>query len=189
MKNTHRIHITASLVVLLLGVLATANAFAAVDYYLKIDDKHGKSQIVRCPDGSCSVDNLVPGDYTASVVDANGKAWLPGNFKIELGLVCRKAGKDQQEYLAAPLDAQSGQASGKQAATTTGSVTSPRDAASGLPTGKRMHKPLTITKELDKTTPLLSFTAPANDSGAGAGDAGTAIVWTLTIRVQRIEMK
>lgn len=34
-------------------------------------------------------------------------------------------------------------------------VVSPRDAASGLPTGKRQHKPLTITKELDKATPML----------------------------------
>jgi type VI secretion system secreted protein Hcp len=34
-------------------------------------------------------------------------------------------------------------------------VVSPRDAASGLPTGKRQHKPFTITKELDKSTPLL----------------------------------
>lgn len=34
-------------------------------------------------------------------------------------------------------------------------ITSPRDAASGLPTGKVMHKPLVITKELDKSSPLL----------------------------------
>src|SRR3954451_7250223 len=34
-------------------------------------------------------------------------------------------------------------------------IVSPRDAASGLPTGKRQHKPLTITKEIDKATPLL----------------------------------
>jgi type VI secretion system secreted protein Hcp len=34
-------------------------------------------------------------------------------------------------------------------------ITSPRDPASGLPTGKRQHQPITITKELDKTTPLL----------------------------------
>ena len=34
-------------------------------------------------------------------------------------------------------------------------VVSPRDAASGLPTGKRQHKPFVITKELDKSTPLL----------------------------------
>lgn len=30
-----------------------------------------------------------------------------------------------------------------------------RDAASGLPTGKRMHKPFTIIKEIDKSSPLL----------------------------------
>jgi type VI secretion system secreted protein Hcp len=34
-------------------------------------------------------------------------------------------------------------------------IISPRDAASGLPTGKRMHKPLVITKEVDKSSPLL----------------------------------
>src|SRR5690349_18385178 len=31
----------------------------------------------------------------------------------------------------------------------------PRDPASGLPTGKRQHKPIVITKELDKSSPLL----------------------------------
>ena len=34
-------------------------------------------------------------------------------------------------------------------------IDSPRDAASGLPTGKRQHKPLVIIKEIDKSTPLL----------------------------------
>ena len=34
-------------------------------------------------------------------------------------------------------------------------VISPRDAASGLPTGKRQHKPFTIVKEWDRSTPLL----------------------------------
>lgn len=32
-------------------------------------------------------------------------------------------------------------------------ILSPRDTASGLPTGKRQHTPLIITKELDKSTP------------------------------------
>lgn len=35
------------------------------------------------------------------------------------------------------------------------SIVSPRDMASGLPTGKRMHHPLVITKELDKSSPVL----------------------------------
>jgi len=35
------------------------------------------------------------------------------------------------------------------------SIVSPRDPQSGLPTGQRLHKPYVITKELDKSTPLL----------------------------------
>ena len=31
----------------------------------------------------------------------------------------------------------------------------PRDAASGQATGKRMHEPVTVKKEVDKATPLL----------------------------------
>jgi type VI secretion system secreted protein Hcp len=38
---------------------------------------------------------------------------------------------------------------------TSHSVSSPRDAASGLPTGKRQHQPFRITKEIDRSTPLL----------------------------------
>jgi type VI secretion system secreted protein Hcp len=34
-------------------------------------------------------------------------------------------------------------------------IVSPRDAASGLPTGKRQHKPITIIKEVDQSSPLL----------------------------------
>lgn len=35
------------------------------------------------------------------------------------------------------------------------SIISPRDPASGLPTGKRMHSPLVIVTHIDKATPLL----------------------------------
>lgn len=34
-------------------------------------------------------------------------------------------------------------------------IVCPRDPASGIPTGKRVHKPFTILKELDRSTPLL----------------------------------
>jgi len=33
------------------------------------------------------------------------------------------------------------------------------DAASGLPTGKRQHKPVAITKPIDKATPMLAGAA------------------------------
>ncbi|MDR7088715.1 MULTISPECIES: type VI secretion system tube protein Hcp [Cellvibrio] len=35
------------------------------------------------------------------------------------------------------------------------SIKSPRDAASGLATGKRQHKPMIITQQLDKSSPQL----------------------------------
>jgi type VI secretion system secreted protein Hcp len=34
-------------------------------------------------------------------------------------------------------------------------ISSPRDLASGLPTGKRMHQPISILKDTDKSSPLL----------------------------------
>lgn len=42
-------------------------------------------------------------------------------------------------------------------------IISPRDTASGLPTGKRQHKPITITKEIDKSTPLLLTALETNE--------------------------
>lgn len=50
-------------------------------------------------------------------------------------------------------------------------IVSPRDPASGLPTGKRMHKSLLITKELDKSSPLLYNALVNNESITD---------WTLT---------
>ncbi len=35
-------------------------------------------------------------------------------------------------------------------------IVSPRDASSGLPTGKRQHRPLVITKEVDRASPILA---------------------------------
>jgi len=43
-------------------------------------------------------------------------------------------------------------------------VVSPRDAASGLPTGKRQHKPISITKPIDKATPLLFQALVTNEN-------------------------
>jgi type VI secretion system secreted protein Hcp len=43
-------------------------------------------------------------------------------------------------------------------------VVSPRDPASGLPTGKRIHKPLTITKKIDAASPLLYSACTSNEN-------------------------
>ena len=73
-------------------------------------------------------------------------------------------------------------------------VLSPHDAASGLVTGKRTHKPFVITKELDASSPLLytalatnenfptwelQFWAPSSSSGTGTG----AEVMRYTVRL------
>jgi type VI secretion system secreted protein Hcp len=67
-------------------------------------------------------------------------------------------------------------------------IESPRDAASGLPTGKRMHKPLVIYKEVDQASPLLwnalcnnetitkwqlQFWRPSMSTQGGAGAGAT----------------
>ncbi len=44
------------------------------------------------------------------------------------------------------------------------SLVSPRDPASGLPTGHRQHRPLVITKELDKSTPCLYNALVTNEN-------------------------
>jgi type VI secretion system secreted protein Hcp len=46
-------------------------------------------------------------------------------------------------------------------------IVSPRDAASGLPTGKRQHKPLVITKQVDKSTPLYLSALVNNENLTG----------------------
>ena len=43
-------------------------------------------------------------------------------------------------------------------------LNSPRDAASGLPTGKRQHQPFVITKEVDKSSPLLARVLVNNEN-------------------------
>ena len=40
----------------------------------------------------------------------------------------------------------------------------PYDSASGLPTGKREHAPITITKELDRSSPLLYNLLATNEN-------------------------
>ncbi len=42
-------------------------------------------------------------------------------------------------------------------------IVAPRDAASGLPTGKRQHLPITVTKPVDKATPLILQALVNND--------------------------
>ncbi len=58
---------------LLLAACAFAStAFAAIDCYLKIEGK-GVSRTEHCPNGTCTVSNLAPGDYTVTACTKDGK--------------------------------------------------------------------------------------------------------------------
>ncbi len=46
-------------------------------------------------------------------------------------------------------------------------VVAPRDAASGLPTGRRQYEPIIIRKRIDKSTPLLARVSSPRDSASG----------------------
>ena len=74
-------------------------------------------------------------------------------------------------------------------------ILSPRDPASGLPTGKRQHRPFAIVKEIDSASPVLyqllttnelitewelQFWGPSLKAGAGAGSAVQRYTVTLT---------
>ena len=68
-------------------------------------------------------------------------------------------------------------------------ISVPRDTASGMATGKRMHKPFTITKELDASSPMLKQSLAKGSvlgnvvvefEGAGPGTAKTAQKIVLT---------
>ena len=74
-------------------------------------------------------------------------------------------------------------------------IISPRDAASGLPTGKRQHQPLTILKEIDQSSPLLWNALVNNENlttwvlkffgaarvGIGAAGGVESLIYTITL--------
>jgi type VI secretion system secreted protein Hcp len=60
--------------------------------------------------------------------------------------------------------AQKGREGSLQVAAFEDEIVSPRDAASGLPTGQRQHKPIKVTVELDQSAPLLYQMLSTNEN-------------------------
>jgi len=65
-------------------------------------------------------------------------------------------------------------------------IVSPRDAASGLPTGKRMHKPFVITKELDRSSPAAIRESPTKASTGKASYSDLSVVFTCNGRTTKL---
>lgn len=126
-----------------LCLLASGSAFASFDMLLKVKD--GDKVVARTTstdDGSFKFQNVPPGDYELVVLPSAGPQ------------AKGKAMAAEQSSWSAPL-----------------SVVAPRDAASGLPTGKRTHKPMTIVKEWNASSPKLTCTV---DGSTVSGKVETA---------------
>jgi type VI secretion system secreted protein Hcp len=79
----------------------------------------------------------------------------------------------------------------------TDEIISPRDATTGLPTGKRQHEPIVIVKVLDKSTPLLWQALVSNENltqfvlqvyaqqptegGVNAGAGAEVMIYTISL--------
>jgi hypothetical protein len=68
----------------------------------------------------------------------------------------------------------------------TNQVKGPRDAASGMATGKRMHKPFVITKEFDKTSPMLARESPTKQSLGKVSVSDLSVMVTVGGRSQKL---
>jgi type VI secretion system secreted protein Hcp len=81
---------------------------------------------------------------------------------MALNSYLRLAGETQGDILGSVT--QAGREDSIMVIGTSHELVSPRDAASGLPTGKRQHKPFVVTKEIDKSTPLLYYSLCNNEN-------------------------
>ena len=81
---------------------------------------------------------------------------------MALNAYLRLAGETQGDILGSVT--QAGREDSIMIIGTSHEVVSPRDAASGLPTGKRQHKPFVISKEVDKSTPLMFYALTNNEN-------------------------
>lgn len=133
----------AVIVLLICGALPffVPAAHAAFDAYIRIVGIDGGSKDPAHKNWS-TISSVVAGDLNGDA-QADREASSPSVSELAV----RKAGGTQEK---ANIGSQtSGAGAGKVAA-------APRDAASGMASGKRMHKPFTITKEIDVASPKLA---------------------------------
>jgi hypothetical protein len=142
----------AATLALALGLIAHTTALAASDYLLEIDGPKGK-QVVPFNDNSTEItlQDLPVGNYKFTIKQRSGGA-LEGTGQLTLNVQPADLDDDgtaesRKTFVLPHVLERSSVASSD--------VIKPRDAASGLPTGKRQHKPFTITKRIDKSSPTL----------------------------------
>lgn len=163
MKNNR---VISSVMLVLAALLMSAGSLrAAVDYYLQIDGIKGESvsvhKVVHCTMGKCDIGQLPPGDYTLHFVDKAGKPVASGHKGwIEINSFQWGATNNT----VAPANSGTSSGSTGMAVKTQGASTTAGSITTGSTTGKRMHKPIMIRKEIDMASPV-AFTVPASTSG------------------------
>jgi type VI protein secretion system component Hcp len=137
-----RIAPISAILLLIVGalVLTTPSAWAAFDTYIQIVGVDGASKEPAHMNW-ITVSSVVAQDLNADA-QADREASAPSVSELTAKPTAAGAAK------ANIGSSSSGAGAGK--------VIESRDSASGLPSGKRMHKPFTITKEIDKSSPLLT---------------------------------
>ncbi len=141
-KLLGRIAVGSAIMVLMVGApVFLTSTWAAVDSFIRITGPNGVI------DGGSKDPAHMNWVAVSSVLGGD----LNGEAMADQGAADKS--KSASDSWSAPTSKQAigSQSSGAGA----GKVTAPRDMATGMATGKRMHKPFTITKEVDKASPLL----------------------------------
>jgi hypothetical protein len=133
--------IVAAVAIMAIGV--GTRAFASVDMYLQIKDEKGKiTKVKLASDGSFTTPALKAGTYTFSWSISPQPASRTSRAVV--------AGTTSVAGTTDPTPAQVSCTYSMY-----GIMKGARDASSGMASGKRMHKPVTISKSIDIASPSL----------------------------------
>lgn len=156
MKNNTKRILTMSLFALI-TMFSVGNTFAAVNAYIKFTDSKGNvTKVDIGQDGSFTTGPMKEGRVKVQFFwDRDGSS--KGAKSASLDVSATPGGATRRG-----ISSPTGAGADREASIPSVSeivvsyeVKSPRDVATGQSSGKRMHKPFIITKELDKSTPLL----------------------------------
>lgn len=149
MKTTRNFRtLFAATLALALGLIAHTTAFAASDYLLEIDGVKGKQTIPLNENSTeITLQDLPPGNYKFTIKQRNG-APVEGSGQVTINVQAADVDGDgaaeTRKTLVLPHVLES-----------SGNVKSPRDVATGQSSGKRQHQPITFSKRIDKSSPVL----------------------------------
>jgi hypothetical protein len=147
--NTSSVYRNIRIAMFVFVVLAASKTFAShTDYYLEIKDEKGKVTKVKvASDGKFTTPPLPAGTYECTFFTTG----------VGRGISSPMGGSERRGIVSPTGGVVDRESSAPAKLSFTYEVKSPRDVATGQASGKRTHKPLTITKEWGPSTPQLRF--------------------------------